>query len=388
MAKLTLNDLASLQNETSAIATINNNNAAIETALENTFSLDGTSPNALATNLDMDSHRILNLPEPSSPLEPLRVIDADDGVTLNITDIGGPLSTTDHAVVRWDGTAGSAIQDSPMIVTDAGIVTGVTDLTITGSLDVGDSDFGLDVAAGGASIPGIVFDSGDDELVYDRANNNYLFKIGGATPLLAGAAVLRPTVNDAVALGAGTLSFSDLFLAEGGVISFDNGDVTVTQSGNSLTVAGGNLIFPGTSTNDSASAGQVGEIVESTVLTGSAVALTTATPANVTSIELTAGDWDVWGSVWFSPVTSTSITVEAGAISTTSATLPTSPGGGARFNFIHAAVVPGNGALWGWPIGQTRISVASTTTVYLIAQATFTAAALSAYGYIGARRVR
>lgn len=145
-------------------------------------------------------------------------------------------------------------------------------------------------------------------------------------------------------------------------------------------------ILQGTGTNDNAAAGKVGEIIESTVLVGSAVALTTATPANVTSISLTAGDWDVWGNVWYSPAATTSITIHQGAINTTSATLPTAPGAGAFYKVIEAALVPN--AIFGESVGQRRISIASTTTVYLVAQATFTVDTLSAYGYIGARRVR
>ena len=55
MAKLTLADLASLTNQTSAIALINANNALIETALENTLSRDGTTPNTMGADLDMNS---------------------------------------------------------------------------------------------------------------------------------------------------------------------------------------------------------------------------------------------------------------------------------------------------------------------------------------------
>lgn len=64
MAKLTLTDLANLQNETTAVTRINNNNAAIETAVENTLSRDGTSPNEMQSDLDMNSNQIYNLPVP------------------------------------------------------------------------------------------------------------------------------------------------------------------------------------------------------------------------------------------------------------------------------------------------------------------------------------
>src|SRR5688572_16879884 len=75
MAKLTLSDLSSLANQTSAISTINANNALIEEALENTLSRDGTIPNEMEANLDMNNNRILNLPAPVADQEPLRLID-------------------------------------------------------------------------------------------------------------------------------------------------------------------------------------------------------------------------------------------------------------------------------------------------------------------------
>lgn len=62
MAKLTLADLANLNNPTSAVTSINANNTLIETALENTLSLDGTSPNAMNANLDMNGFSIVNCP--------------------------------------------------------------------------------------------------------------------------------------------------------------------------------------------------------------------------------------------------------------------------------------------------------------------------------------
>lgn len=55
------------------------------------------------------------------------------------------------------------------------------------------------------------------------------------------AASVVPVTNDAYALGSTTNQFSDLFLAEGGVINWDNGDVTMTQTGNVLAISGGDL---------------------------------------------------------------------------------------------------------------------------------------------------
>jgi hypothetical protein len=85
MAKLTLSDIANLENEVSVVATINANSALIETALENTLSRDGTSPNTMGASLDMNNSRIFNLPEPIDNTEPLRVIDAVDLAGLTVT---------------------------------------------------------------------------------------------------------------------------------------------------------------------------------------------------------------------------------------------------------------------------------------------------------------
>lgn len=52
---------------------------------------------------------------------------------------------------------------------------------------------------------------------------------------------LVPDANDGAYLGTSSAAFSDLFLAEGGVINWDNGDATLTQSGNTLTLAGADL---------------------------------------------------------------------------------------------------------------------------------------------------
>ena len=60
MAKLTLNSIGSRYGSVDAL---NDNFDAIEQAIENTLSLDGTSPNALQADLDMNSNDILNAGE-------------------------------------------------------------------------------------------------------------------------------------------------------------------------------------------------------------------------------------------------------------------------------------------------------------------------------------
>lgn len=62
--------------------------------------------------------------------------------------------------------------------------------------------------------------------------------IQNSTVVLGDTGILTPTVNDAGALGTGALSWGDLFLASGGVINWNNGDITITHGADVLTFAG------------------------------------------------------------------------------------------------------------------------------------------------------
>ena len=141
----------------------------------------------------------------------------------------------------------------------------------------------------------------------------------------------------------------------------------------------------GTTTNDSAAAGEIGEILESTLAVGSATSLTTATTKTITSISLTAGDWDVWGNVGFIGAGSAAVTHVRAAISAANNTLPTNPNGGG-VAAIQGTL--GTDKLQILPCGQTRVSVAGTTTYYLVGHAEWTVGTMTAFGYIGARRAR
>ena len=140
----------------------------------------------------------------------------------------------------------------------------------------------------------------------------------------------------------------------------------------------------GTVTNDSAVAGLYGEYAASSVAS-TTVSLTTATTANMVTQSLTAGDYDVQGTCVYQTAATTSVTQNICGISTTSATLGTD-GTYARSTF--AAVVPGAVEYMDMPTPVTRISLAATTTVYLVAQSTFTVSTQTAGGVIRVRRVR
>ena len=130
-----------------------------------------------------------------------------------------------------------------------------------------------------------------------------------------------------------------------------------------------------------------GMFVSATVAAGSAVSLTTATAKTITSISLPPGDWDVAGAVDFVAASATTTLFRSG-VSLAADTLPTQPGGSGL----------GTDALATDPLAYTttsftkqtrnmpvRLQLLVQTTVYLVAEATFSAGTMTAYGTIRAR---
>src|SRR6185312_13653473 len=89
-------------------------------------------------------------------------------------------------------------------------------------------------------------------------------------------------------------------------------------------------VYYAVNTSAAATAGAIGQLISANVATAAAVGLTTASASQITSISLTAGDWDVWGTVCFVANGATTATVFNGAINTGIA-LPTAPALGGYF---------------------------------------------------------
>jgi hypothetical protein len=142
---------------------------------------------------------------------------------------------------------------------------------------------------------------------------------------------------------------------------------------------------PGTATNDNATAGNVGELVSQTVAQGSAVTLTTATPANITSVSLTAGDWDCNAVAGRTFGATTSLTIMKTSLNTTTAadgTIAT----GTMVQWSTPAIVPVTDTTQ--QIGNVRFSLTATTSVFLVADDTFTISTNKGYGFLRCRRAR
>lgn len=186
-------------------------------------------------------------------------------------------------------------------------------------------------------------------------------------------------VGERLFLGKSQLSLQGHKFAMTGAYAFtgtltNNTAITFPTSGTLATKQG-------TTTNDSAAAGEVGEEIISTVPLGSAVSLTSETDTSVTTISLTAGDWEVMGVVYYLHGETTVGVYYASACHLgvgLPASLVATLVGNHNSPFLQASTV----------IPARRVSLASTTTYYLIAKSSFTTSTMAAFGTIRARRVR
>jgi hypothetical protein len=144
----------------------------------------------------------------------------------------------------------------------------------------------------------------------------------------------------------------------------------------------------GVSTNTAAAATYVGQVIQSQVIAGSAVSLTNNTAAVVTSVSLTAGDWDVEASGNF---LGTSITTaatggfELSINSGTGCSTPAQATTGQEVWTLPPALTT-TSANFGAAVSQQQALIGSTTTYCLVATGTFSAGTLKADGTLVARR--
>lgn len=134
MAKLTLADVTAGY---LSATTYNANNALIEAALENTLSRDGTSPNTMTANLDLNSNKVVNLADGTNNQDACTV------AQLNNAVLGTPVVTastvnsetaTDGYVLTADGAGNSAWE----VIPTSGLSNIVEDTTpqLGGALDL------------------------------------------------------------------------------------------------------------------------------------------------------------------------------------------------------------------------------------------------------------
>lgn len=266
-----------------------------------------------------------------------------------------------------DGTHSVAVADIDSVITGPGAVA-ITSGSITGITDlaVADGGTGASTAAGARTNLGAAASGANTDIT----------SITGSAATLTTARTIQTNLGSTSAA-----SFNGSANVSPGV----TGTLAITNGGTGATTAAaarvnlGAFGITGVTNGTDAAAGSVGEFVTAT---GASTGLTTGTSVNLTSISLTAGDWQVDGVIEFvaaAGTTPTSLRVDINNTSATPGTFEKSTLMGNTFNTQSVSRI-------GSPV--VRFNISATTTIYLIATATFASGSMTGQGYIKARRIR
>jgi hypothetical protein len=216
---------------------------------------------------------------------------------------------------------------------------------------------------------------GSSTKVYANVDNSTL-EINGTNQIQVKALGITNSqilnLSGAKIFGAGTIDASVLT----GTITPSDGTVTTAKLAASI-------VIPGTATNDNAAAGKVGEYIESVV--GPVNFAASGSAGDITSISLTAGDWEVTASIISIAGTVSTSSFRIG-VSTTSGNSLTGLVNGSNYLFDQRAFTAGD--ISSLTISGYRASLAGTTVHYLKGIANYGGTTPAAYGRISARRMR
>jgi len=294
----------------------------------------------------------------------------------------GTLVTSAAGVPSISSTLPSTVQNN---ITELGVIATLTAGVYTSTADLQltpNAGNELDINLSSLSHMGVQVRSaeatGNPRLLFYRANTVNLGGVyAGQNDTLSGTGENLFIRNSRA---TGKIILSD---ATGSAVTVSGGDTTLSGSLTTSQTAG----IIGTTTNNNADAGSVGEYVTATKATGVSVSLTTNTAVDILTISLTAGDWEVWGNGAFTQAATTEIAYFSCWVSSSSASLP----GAENLSRISYDVSGGpalGGAVSGLAIASKRFSLSSTTTIYLSSRVGFTVDTANGYGSMYARRVR
>lgn len=222
---------------------------------------------------------------------------------------------------------------------------------------------------------------------------------GFTNPMTTLGDIIYENATPAAARLAGNTTSTKNFLTQTGTGSVSaapawgtiaGGDVpNVTQSVSGTVKSAGQLL--GTNTNDNAAAGFVGEFASTSVVTVNLGASNAAT--NVTSISLTAGDWDVQANVQIALGDINTLDEIDAVLSASSASFTGYTGKNNDYGVMYfkSGFAAANAFINSPDVetGVIRVTLPSTTTIYLNAGAHYASETTAQWnGYIQARRVR
>ena len=165
-----------------------------------------------------------------------------NAATLDVSgnaDIDGTLEADAYTV---DGTTlAEYIADTAGAMFSSNTETG-----IAATYQDGDNTIDLAISAAQTTITSLfatdIKIGEDDQTKIDFEDANTInFYANNAKEVVLAENSISPGTSDGTALGTTSLMWSDLFLASGSVINFNNGDITLTHSSNTLTAAGGTV---------------------------------------------------------------------------------------------------------------------------------------------------
>lgn len=432
--QITLNPIADITQSTSAQNTINANNAVIETAFLDVLSLSGTAPNQMQNTFDMNSNQIINLPSPATANSPLRLQDAstlNGGGTVSSLPSGGTTGqvlakiNSSNFNVQWQDQNTDLAAGSNIVITGttpATIATSATPTftTVNGIGIAGTSGKTVTVSnsltLAGTDSTTMTFPSTSGNVVTTAATqtltnktlttpvissitNTGTLTLPTSTDTLVGAATTNTLTNktfdtagagnvlkiNGTTISANTGTGSNVLTTSPTLVTPTLGAATATSVAFSPTTGG--LI--GTTVADSAPAGTVGEVISSTIAIGSAVSLSTGVAKTVTSITLTAGDWDVMGNVYFTLGGTTVASLAQAGVNTTTNAFPSTPDNTLGYTGWQVSAATGvTGSIQPLTTGTFRQNVSTNTTIFLVANANFVTSTCAAYGAVWARRRR
>lgn len=317
---------------------------------------------------------------------------ANKGANSDITSLSGlttPLSISQGGTGNATGLAASAtkLQTARAMSVDLGSTSpaafdGTADTSpgVTGILPVSNGGTGADSASAARTALGAAASGANTDitsitgsaatLTTPRSIQTNLTLTSAAN--FDGSADVAPGVSGILGVtngGTGANSAGAARTSLGAAASGSNGDITA--------LTGLSSGITGVTTGAAPSAGVVGEVLSA--VTASAVTLTSGGLANLVSLSLPAGEYELESAAQLT--NAGNVTAFSFGVSTASATLPSN---WYDVYAITTTLASGTSSRQGM---SRRIRLSATTTVYLVVQATFTSTC-TALGYIRAMRVR
>jgi hypothetical protein len=331
-----------------------------------TFALDGQSPTvgqrvlvknqSGGANTQNGVYTVTNVGSNSTNWVLTRATDYDTPADINSTGVIPVTSGTANTNTGW-------INTTVMVTVDTTAVTFVQfGASYPISLANGGTNANLTASNGGifystASAGAILAGTATAQQLLTSGSNTAPVWSTSTYPLTNAANTLLYASSANTMAALATANSGVLVTSSGGVPSISSTLPAFTTSSITFNPTTGGIV--GTTTNDNAAAGKVGEFVSSVIASGSSVSINSGTSVDLTTISLTAGDWDLWGNINFGSIASAASFIGAW-ISLTSATLPDN----SLFSGI-ATVGASIASQTGITAPNVRLSLSGTTTVYL-----------------------